>query len=126
MLAAESASHNTPTAPDQWTQLDFCCAHCINLAQQISSQLKRGVSGQDLMPLLEESAAHVRQLQTGIQNLHKVDRTDADRAGHRALLEQMRTLLQLEEQNRSLLSSKGIPLNRPRPYRYQPRRTPQS
>lgn len=126
MLAAESAPQTDPTHQDQWPQLNTCCAHCIDLAQQISSQLKRGESGQSLIPLLEESAAQVRRLQEGIQDLHKTNGTDADRAGHRTLLEQMRTLLELEEQNRSLLSSKGIPLNRPRPYRYQPRRTPQS
>ncbi len=126
MLAAESASYTSPMDQEQWPQLSTCCTHCIYLAQQIGSQLKSGVSGQKLMPLLEESATHVRRLQEGIQGLHKTELNGADRAGHQALLEQMRTLLQLEEQNRSLLSSKGIPLNRPRPYRYQPRRTPQS
>jgi hypothetical protein len=78
------------------------------------------------MPLLKESATKVRQLQEGIQHLSTKYPNGTDLTGHGELLEHMRTLLQLEEQNRSLLSSKGIPLNRPRPYRYQPRRTPQS
>jgi len=125
MLAAEN-THHTPTDQEQWPQLSTCCAHCIRLAQTIGSRLRSGETGQELMPLLQESATQVRQLQEGIQHLSTKYPNGTDLTGHGELLEQMRTLLQLEEQNRSLLSSKGIPLNRPRPYRYQPRRTPQS
>jgi hypothetical protein len=125
MLAAKNTLH-PPTDQDQWPQLNTCCAHCISLAQEIASRLKSGETGQELMPLLKESATKVRQLQEGIQHLSTKHPNSTDLTGHGELLEHMRKLLQLEEQNRSLLSSKGIPLNRPRPYRYQPRRTPQS
>ena len=100
-----------------WQELRQVCEQSIELAGDLARQLRRGIRGPQLQPLLEESAAMVAHLRDGIRNLarrgEKVDSAKRDQ-----LLEQMRTLLQLEEQNHALLGAKGIRLNTPRSYRY--------
>jgi hypothetical protein len=109
----------------EWARLSASCTHCIDLAQTLATQLKNNATTAPLNSLLQESAKEVRQLQAGIRHLAQYPLRADEVQQHRQLLTQMQTLLHLEEGNHSLLGSKGILLNRPRPYRYQPRRKAQ-
>jgi len=101
------------------------CAQCIDVAQQVRSQLQSGKSATDLTPLLRQSAAQVARLQQGIHALAQHPQQEA-REEIKQLAEQMGALLALEEDNHQFLSSKGLPINRPRPYQYGAARTPRS
>ncbi len=110
---------------DPFAQLGTQCAQCIDLAQRIRAELQTGKATCDLTPLLRQSAAEVTQLQEGIRALA----TQPPAEGHgdlSQLIAQMRTLLELEDGNQKLLASKGIPINRPRPYQYGARRAARS
>ncbi len=100
-----------------WQELRQICEQSIELAQDLGRHLRRGVSGPQLQPLLEESAELVGHLRGGIRNLasrgEKVDSAEREQ-----LLARMRVLLQLEEQIHAQLGSKGVRLNTPRSYRY--------
>ncbi len=101
------------------------CAQCVDVAQQVRSQLQSGNSVADLTPLLRQSTTQVTRLQQGIHALAQHPPQEA-REGIRQLAEQMGALLSLEESNHQFLASKGLPINRPRPYQYGAARTPQS
>ena len=75
--------------------------------------------------LLRQSAAQVARLQQGIHALAQHPQQEA-REEIKQLAEQMGALLALEEDNHQFLSSKGLPINRPRPYQYGAARTPRS
>ena len=98
------------------------CAQCIDVAQQVRSQLQSGKSAADLTPLLRQSAAQVTLLQQGINTLAQHPPQDAREEIHQ-LVKQMGALLALEEGNHKFMASKGLPINRPRPYQYGAART---
>lgn len=122
MQAAEHTQIQYDTA---LAQLGDQCNQCIDLAQQVRSELQTGTSAHDLTPLLRQSAAEVARLQQGIHTLAQHPPQEA-REAMRLLVERMRALLDLEEGNHRVLTSKGLPINRPRPYRYGAARTPRS
>ena len=102
-----------------WQELLQVCEQSIELAQDLGGHLQRGVAGPQLQPLLEESAELVGHLRGGIRNL--ASRSEKiDSAEREQLLARMRVLLQLEEQNHAQLGSKGVRLNTPQSYRYNP------
>jgi len=122
----QSHSLDPANTAGEWTQLNASCTHCISLAHTLGTQLKGGATTEQLNGLLQKSAEEVRQLQAGIRQLAQRALREDDVQQQQQLMEQMQTLLHLEERNHSLLGSKGIALNRPRPYRYQPRRRTRS
>ena len=121
----QTAAQTQPQYAEKLSMLGDQCAQCINVAQQVRSQLQSGKSAADLTPLLRQSAAQVTRLQQGIHALSQQQPQEA-REEIRQLAEQMGILLALEESNHKVLASKGLPINRPRPYRYGAARTPRS
>ena len=110
-------SADTAQYAETLSVLEGQCAQCIDVAQQVRSQLQSGKSVADLTPLLRQSAAQVTRLQQGIHALAQHPPQEA-REEIRQLAEQMGALLALEEDNHQFLASKGLPINRPRPYQY--------
>ena len=79
-----------------WQELHQVCAQSIELAQDLSSCLRRGTVDNQLTPLLEESAERVGHLRQGIRDLaRRGEPVDAEQREY--LLDQMRLLLALEE-----------------------------
>ena len=121
----QNAAQTQPEYAEKLSVLRDQCAQCVDVAQQVRSQLQSGNSVADLTPLLRQSAAQTERLQQGIHALAQHPPQEA-REGIRQLAEQMGALLSLEESNHQFLASKGLPINRPRPYQYGAARTPQS
>ena len=101
-----------------WHPLHQASAHCIELARDLGRRLQAGDAGLQLQPLLEESAAQIGHLRQGIRDLARRGER-GNPAEREQLLVQMRLLLDLEEQNHALLSTKGIRLNTAHSYRYK-------
>ena len=120
----QTAAQTQPQYAETLSELGAQCAQCIDVAQQVRSELHSGISAADLTPLLRQSAAQVTRLQQGIHALSQQQPQEA-REEIRQLAEQMGTLLALEEGNHKV-QPKGLPINRPRPYRYGAARTPRS
>ena len=121
----QTAAQTQPQYAEKLSMLGDQCAQCINVAQQVRSQLQSGKSAADLTPLLRQSAAQTERLQQGIHALARHTQQEA-REKISQLAEQMGALLALEEDNHQFLYSKGLPINRPRPYQYGATRAPQS
>lgn len=115
---AQAMQQVEKTSETLWQELHQTCAQSIELARDLGCRLRGGAAGNQLQPLLAESATQVGHLREGIRNLAQSDKR-VNPAEREQLLAQMRLLLQLEEQNHALLGSKGIRLNTPRPYRYR-------
>ena len=118
MVRAMQAVEKTSETHTLWRELHQACARCIELAQDLGSRLREGDRGLQLQPLLEESAVQVGDLRRGIRDLARHGER-VNPAERKKLLAQMRLLLDLEEQNHTLLGAKGIRLNTPHVYRYQ-------
>ena len=121
----QTAAQTQPQYAETLSVLGDQCAQCIDIAQQVRSQLQSGKTAADLTPLLRQSTAQVARLQQGIHALAQFPPQEA-REGMRQLAEQMGALLELEESNHQFLASKGLPINRPRPLHYGATRTPRS
>ena len=121
----QTATQTQPQYAETLSVLGDQCAQCIDVAQQVRSQLQSGKSAANLTPLLRQSTTQVTRLQQGIHALAQHPPQEA-REGIRQLAEQMGTLLAIEESNHQFLASKGLPINRQRPYQYGAARTPQS
>ena len=124
-MIVQTATQTQAQYADMLSVLGCQCAQCIDVAQQVRSQLQSGKSTANLTLLLRQSTAQVTRLQQGIHALAQHPPQEA-REGIRQLAEQMGALLSLEEGNHQFLASKGLPINRPRPYQYGAARTPQS
>ena len=121
----QTTAQTQPQYAETLSVLGGQCAQCIDVAQQVRSQLQSGKSAADLTPLLRKSTSQVTRLQQGIHALAQYPPQEA-REEIRQLAEQMSALLALEEGNHQFLASKGLPINRPRPYQYGSARTPRS
>ena len=104
-----------------WRELHQACARCIELARDLGSRLRDGEGSLQLQPLLEESAVQIGDLRRGIRDLARHGER-VNPAERKKLLAQMRLLLDLDEQNHTLLGAKGVRRNTPHTYRYQARK----
>lgn len=118
----QNAAQTQPEYAEKLSVLRDQCAQCVDVAQQVRSQLQSGNSVADLTPLLRQSAAQVTLLQQGINTLAQHPPQEAREEIHQ-LVKQMGALLALEEGNHKFMASKGLPINRPRPYQYGAART---
>ena len=59
----QTAAQTQPQYAETLSELGAQCAQCIDVAQQVRSELHSGISAADLTPLLRQSAAQVTRLQ---------------------------------------------------------------
>ena len=104
----QTAAQTQPQYAETLSALGAQCAQCIDVAQQVRSELHSGISAADLTPLLRQSAAQ-STAQQGIHALSQQQPQEA-RAEIRQLAEQMGTLLALEEGHS--YGFQGLPINR--------------
>ncbi len=114
---------DTQTSEDLWRQIETSCTAAIRLSQDLTTHLQRGAQADEFVPLLHRELELTNQIRTDIHQLGRHSTpVDVPRRDH--LAQQMRLLLDLEDQNHRLLTRKGVRLNNPS-FTHRHRRRPQ-
>ena len=105
-----------------WQSLTTACREAMRLSRDIAARLQQGIPSHQLVPLLRQEAQLARQLQSGIRQFGQLSPSSDCGTWRSQLLQQMKELIEQEQQNHRLLNRRGVKLSAPGPYRHRLRR----
>lgn len=109
--------------PDLFRQtLTATCREAIRLSLDIAGRLQQGIPAHQLVPLLRQEAQLASQLQSGIRQFGQSSPSPDGGRWRSQMLQQMKELIEQEQQNHRLLSRRGVKLSAPGSHRHRPRR----
>lgn len=116
METAEITANPETAGPEQG--LAAQCSEALTLARQVATALREGISASQFLPLLRREAHLSRQVRAEIARL-SADPDQTTAVDRDASLVQLRAWVDQTRENHRLLSSRGIRLSGPGPYRYR-------